>query len=100
MVRSVYGVRARSAVVRIGILATLRRRSPWNDRTWPTLAVTESIRKCRGPLRTTTVSPSSLARSPASKAFHHAAGQRLSPSVFQTVALASGGAPFSSMISQ
>ena len=66
----------------------------------PGEAVTESIRKWRGPFRTTSVSPSSWARSPASKAFHHAAGQRFSPIVFQTVALASGGAPFSSMISQ
>ncbi len=58
------------------------------------------MRKCRGPLSTTTVAPSSRASAPASRAFHHAGGQRFSPIVFQTVAVASGGAPRSSMISQ
>jgi hypothetical protein len=46
------------------------------------------------------VAPSSRASSPASNPSHHGAGQRFSPIVFQIVALASGGAPFSSMISQ
>ena len=73
---------------------------PWNERVRPGWAVTESIRKWRGPLRITALAPSSVARLPASKAFHCAAGQRFSPIVFQTVALAFGGVPFSAMISQ
>ena len=46
------------------------------------------------------LAPRSWASAAASKASHHAAGHSLSPIVFQTVALAWGGAPLSSMISQ
>ena len=80
--------------MRIGIFATRRRRCPWNERTRPGEAVTESIRKWRGPLSTTSVAPSSRARSAASNAFHQAAGHLFRPIVFQTTAVASGGAPF------
>ena len=89
--RSVYGVWARSAAVRIGIVATWRSRCPWNERAAAGSAVTESIRKWRGPFehddggaelvgqrrrrRTRSTTP---------------AGQWLSPIVFQTVALAVG----------
>ncbi len=86
--------------MRIGIVATLRSRWPWKERTRPGEAVTESIRKWRGPFSTTSVSPSSCARSAASNAFHQAAGHLFSPIVFHTVARAFGGAPLSSMISQ
>ena len=41
-----------------------------------------------------------LAEVAASNAFHHDAGHLLRPIVFQTTAVASGGAPLSSMISQ
>ena len=58
--------------------------------TGPIAALAESMRKWRGPLRTTRVSPSSRARAPALKAFHQAAGQRLWPIVFQTVAVGEG----------
>jgi hypothetical protein len=66
----------------------------------PALAVTESIRKWRGPFRTTAASPSSRASAPASKASHQGAGQLFSPIVFQMTAVPFGGALFSSMISQ
>jgi hypothetical protein len=98
--RSVYGVRARSAARRIGIVATFRIRTPCHERTRPGVAVTESIRKWRGPFSTTTVAPRSRASSPASSPFHQAAGQRFSPIVFHTVAVASGSAPLSSITSQ
>ncbi len=74
--------------------------SPWNARTRPVEAVAESIRKWRGPLSMTSVSPSSFASLAASNARHFAAGHVFSPIVFQTVTPALGGRPFSSMISQ
>ena len=86
--------------MRIGIVATFRIRRPWKARTRPVAAVAESMRKWRGPLRTTNVSPSSLASAAASKAPHWAAGHLFRPIVFQTVTVAVGGAPLSSMISQ
>ena len=100
IVRSAYGCRPRSAALRIGIEATSRRRWPWKERTAPVVALAASIRKWRGPLSTTAVAPSSRASAPASKAFHHVAGQRFRPIVFHTVAVAVGGAPRSSRISQ
>jgi hypothetical protein len=96
----VYVVCATSAAVRIGIVATRRMRRPWNERTLPGWAVTESIRKWRGPFSKTSVSPRSLASSAASNDFHFAAGHLFSPIVFHTTAVAFGGAPLSSMISQ
>ena len=85
----------------MSIVATFCIFSPWKLRCGPALpTVTESIRKWRGPLRTTSVSPSSLASGPASNAFHHDAGHLFRPIVFQTVTVPVGGSPLSSRISQ
>ena len=95
-----YGVRASSAAVRIGIVATLRISIPPKVCVRPILAVAVSMRKWRGPLRTTSPAPRSAASAAASIASHFAAGQRLRPIVFQTVTVASGIVPRSSSTSQ
>ena len=81
-------------------MATRRSCSPCQLRVRPGVAVTESMRKCRGPLRRTASAFRSLASSAESKAFHHFAGHLFSPIVFQTVTVAFGSWPRSSRISQ